>query len=242
MPPLVFNILTLFPEIFPGPLSVSVIGKALNKGIWNINIRNIRDYSNEKHKNVDDTPYGGGSGMIMRPDVLGNAIEQFFPHNSHIIYMSPRGRLFNQGVAESLVSNYNEINIICGRFEGIDERVIEKFNIDEISIGDYVISSGDIAAMILIDACVRLLPGVFQSKNPLKEESFGKDLRYRNLLEYPHYTKPSVWKQMSVPNVLLSGNHSLIKQWRIAQSEKLTQYRRQDLWQKYLHDKKILNK
>lgn len=227
------KILTLFPKIFPGPLAESVIGRGLKKGIWSIEPHNIRDFATDKHASVDDTPYGGGGGMIIRPDVISSAITNSFDFNNPIIYLSPRGKLFNQDIARDLAKNYQGINLICGRFEGIDERVIDKFNIEEISIGDYILSSGDLAAYVLIDACVRNIPGILPSKDVLQEESFGDSENYRYLLEYPQYTKPSVFEELSVPDVLLSGNHKKISEWRLKKAQEITKEKRQDLWCKY---------
>lgn len=227
------TILTLFPSLFPGPLGDSVLGKALKKNLWQLKAHNIRDFASNKHRTVDDTPYGGGYGMILRPDVLSNAIEQTFDMAQPIIYLSPRGSIFNQDTARKLVKDHKGINIICGRFEGIDERVIESFPIQEISIGDYILSSGDLAAYVLIDACVRNISCVLPSHEVLEEESLGDSKEYRYLLEYPQYTKPASFRGLSVPDVLLSGNHKKIEKWRLSQAKSKTQAVREDLWQKY---------
>lgn len=224
------KILTLFPKIFPGPLAESVVGRGLKKNIWSIDCHNIRDFAIDKHGSVDDTPYGGGGGMIIRPDVLSSAITKSFDFNNPIIYLSPRGKLFNQNIARELAKNHKGINLICGRFEGIDERVIEKFNIEEISIGDYILSSGDLAAYVMIDACLRNIPDILPSQDVLQEESFGDSEEYRYLLEYPQYTKPSVFEGLSVPEVLLSGNHKKISEWRLKKAQEKTREKRQDLW------------
>jgi tRNA (guanine37-N1)-methyltransferase len=221
------QILTLFPELFPGPLAQSVTGRGLNNNLWSINTYNIRDFANDKHKTVDDIPYGGGSGMIMKPDVLGRAIKATFDQKK-IIYLSPRGKLFNQEMARNLAKQ-PELNLICGRFEGIDERVIERFNIEEISIGDYILSSGDLAAYILIDACLRNIPGILNCYESLNEESFGNAQEYNMLLEYPQYTRPMIFDGITIPNILLSGNHQEIKKWRLAQAKKKTEQNRPDL-------------
>lgn len=226
------NVLTLFPNLFPGPLGESVIGRGLKSDLWQLNTHNIRDYTLNKHKTVDDTPCGGGSGMIIRPDVLANAIRHTCDFSYPMIYLSPRGKLFNQDIARQLVQEHNGINLICGRFEGIDERVIEKFNIQEISIGDYILSSGDLAAYILIDACVRNINGVLLCNESLNEESFGKN-EYRHLLEYPQYTKPIDFEGYQVPEILLSGNHKKISDWRLKKAKEKTQISRPDLWYKY---------
>ena len=230
------NILTLFPEAFPSFLGLSVVGNALKNKIWNLSVFDIRDYTNDRHKTVDDTPYGGGSGMVMKPDILGKAIEEVFLKNQYpIIYPSPRGKVFDRNICLRLKENEG-LNIICGRFEGIDERVIEEYNVHEISIGDFVLSSGDLAALCIIDACVRLLPGV--CGDGILEESFGLDERYSSLLEYPHYTKPADWKNRLVPSVLLSGNHAAVDNWRLEQAEQKTMSARPDLWQLYNRSKK----
>lgn len=228
------NILTLFPEIYPGPLKLSIPGKALNSGLWSLKTQNIRNFAKDKNRVVDSKPFGGGKSMLLRADILGDAIEKTFLNNNFpIIYPSPRGCLLNQTVAKSLIKNNNGINIVCGRFEGIDERVIEKYNIQEVSIGDYIISSGDFAAFILIDCCLRLLPGYLGNEQSLQEESFGEGV-YNNLLEYPHFTKPRTWKSYKVPDILTSGNEKKIYQWRLSQSKRITKSRRPDLWQQHL--------
>ncbi|CAL7962470.1 tRNA (guanine-N(1)-)-methyltransferase [Alphaproteobacteria bacterium] len=231
------KVLTLFPELFPGPLSISIVGNALQNQKWSLDVHNIRNYAFNRHKTVDEPPYGGGAGMVMRPDILGNAIDSVFASSKNceipVIYLSPRGSLFDQRMAHKLVT-YPGINLICGRFEGIDERVIKEFGILELSIGDYVLSSGDLAAFIVIDTCVRLLPGVIEQKDALKEETFGTHPEYKNLLEYPHYTRPCMWKGHEVPKVLLSGNHAAIAKWRLEQAKHKTATNRQDLWQRYL--------
>jgi tRNA (guanine37-N1)-methyltransferase len=221
------NILTLFPELFPGPLGKSVTGRGLEQNLWSINTYNIRDYADNKHRTVDDIPYGGGSGMLIRADVLSNAIKATFD-SKKIIYLSPRGKLFNQELARDLAKEPG-INLICGRFEGIDERVIEKFNIEEISIGDYILSSGDLAAYILIDACLRNIPKILHCQDSLQEESFGNSTEYRNLLEYPQYTRPVIFDGMAVPEILLGGNHRKIREWRLAKAKEKTAQMRPDL-------------
>ena len=231
------NILTLFPEIFPGPLGYSLTGKALKSKIWNLNVKNIREYSKNLHKSVDSPPYGGGGGMILRCDVVGDAIEKFFlPSGNKIIYLSPKGICYNQNIAVQL-SNEPGINILCGRFEGIDERIIKEYKIQEISMGDFVLSSGDTAAILLLDSCVRLLPGVLSNKDSVTEESFGLSEMFCNLLEYPHYTRPYAWKGHKVPDVLLSGNHSKITSWRLKEAKQITKKNRPDLWLNHLGGK-----
>ena len=228
------NILTLFPELYPGPMQYSIHGKALKAKLWNIHVKNIRDFALNKHKVVDSSPYGGGGSMVLRADVLGKAIEEFFlPNQLPIIYLSPKGMLFNHKVAKNFVQSANGINILCGRFEGIDERVIKEYKMTEISIGDYVLSSGDIAALVIMDSCLRLLPGYLGNEKSLEEESFGNGY-YEDLLEYPHYTKPIVWKSNEVPEVLTSGNHAKINEWRLNKAKEETKNKRPDLWNKYL--------
>ncbi|WHQ46631.1 MAG: tRNA (guanosine(37)-N1)-methyltransferase TrmD [Candidatus Midichloria sp.] len=231
------HILTLFPELFPGPLSSSITGRALKEGLWEIKTSDVRNYATDKHKAVDNCPYGGGGGMVMRPDILGKAIEENFLFNQNeIIYLSPCGELFNQGIAREFIQKKG-INIICGRFEGIDERVINEYKIREVSIGDFVLSSGDIAAYSLLDVCIRLLPGALGNDNSLSQESFGLDHNYEMLLEYPHFTRPQNWRDRQVPEILLSGNHQLIENWRLEQAKQKTKNRRPDLWNRYLNRK-----
>ncbi|MBR1399497.1 MAG: tRNA (guanosine(37)-N1)-methyltransferase TrmD [Alphaproteobacteria bacterium] len=219
------KILTIFPEIFPGFLGYSLTGRALEKGIWTIDAVNIRDYAFDKHASVDDTPCGGGAGMIMRPDVLGNAIEHNYK-GGKIIYMSPKGSPLTQAKAHEL-SQCENLTVICGRFEGIDERVIEEYGIEEISIGDYILTGGEQAAMIMIDSVVRLLPGVLGNSLSTENESFEK-----GLLEYPQYTRPIEWKGRKVPEILLSGHHEKIAAWQKEQSLKITKEKRPDLLEK----------
>ena len=224
------RIFTLYPELFPGPFSVGLFGKALKEKIWELQKVNIRDYATDKHKSVDDTPYGGGSGMLMRPDILSNAIENNIKEPEKIIYLSPKGKLFNHEIAKDL-SNQKVVNLICGHFEGIDERVLEKKKIEEISIGDFILSGGETAAYAILDATLRFIPGILGNKNSTEDESFEN-----GLLEYPQFTKPQIWQEMKVPEVLLSGDHAKIKDWRLSQSEAITRDRRPDLWQKYKKD------
>jgi tRNA (guanine37-N1)-methyltransferase len=221
------RVFTLYPELFPGPLDIGLYKKALDKKIWSLDIINIRKYAYDKHHTVDDTPFGGGSGMVMRADVLANSLDSnILDKNEPIIYLSPRGKKLDQACAKK-ISKQN-INIICGHFEGVDERIISTRNIEEISVGDFILSGGEIGAFVIIDTVVRLLPGVLGNHNSLAEESFEK-----HLLEYPQYTKPQKWEEKEVPNVLLTGDHKKIKDWRLGQSEDITRRRRPDLWEKY---------
>ncbi|MBN8530839.1 MAG: tRNA (guanosine(37)-N1)-methyltransferase TrmD [Alphaproteobacteria bacterium] len=233
------GILTLFPEMFPGPLSQSLAGTALTKGIWGYEAWNIRDFAADKHRTVDDTAFGGGRGMVMRPDVLGAAIghaKAAMP-GAPVLYFTPRGKPMNQEMVREMVALPGVI-LLCGRFEGIDERVIEAFDIQEVSLADAVLSGGEIPALALMDACIRLLPGVLAEPETLEEESFGAAPEYALLLEYPQYTRPSEWNGLAVPDVLLSGHHERIRAWRLEQAKSLTRERRPDLWQAYQKRKK----
>ena len=223
----VATVFTLYPDLFPGPFSEGLYGKALEKKIWDLQKVNLRDYAEDKHKTVDDTPYGGGSGMLIKPDVIGSALDKNTKKGEKIIFLTPRGKVFNHECAKKL-SQEKIINIICGHFEGIDQRVIDSRNIEEISIGDFVLSGGETASYVFLDAILRLIPGVIGNENSIAEESFEN-----GLLEYPQYTKPQIWEKKSVPDVLLSGDHGKIKDWRLLQSEAITRDRRPDLWQKY---------
>ena len=224
---LIARIFTLYPEFFPGPLGKGLYGIALSEKIWKLDKVNIRDYATDKHKTVDDTTYGGGSGMLIKPDVLANSLDSNINSNEKIIYLSPKGKLFNQKLAKKL-SKDRTINLICGHFEGVDQRVIESRNIEEISIGDFILSGGERAAFVILDSIIRLLPGVLGNEISVEEESFEN-----GLLVYPQYTKPQIWEKKTVPDVLLSGDHAKIKDWRLSQSEAITRDRRPDLWQKY---------
>jgi len=224
---LIARVFTLYPEFFPGPLGKGLYGKALAEKIWKLETVNIRDYATDKHKTVDDTTYGGGSGMLIKPDVLANSLDKNINSKEKIIYLSPRGKLFNQKLAKEL-SKERTVNLICGHFEGVDQRVIESRNIEEVSIGDFVLSGGESAAFVMLDAIIRLLPGVLGNETSVEEESFEN-----GLLEYPQFTKPQIWEEKTVPDVLLSGDHAKIKDWRLSQSEAITRDRRPDLWQKY---------
>ena len=221
------KIFTLYPDFFPGILSKGIYGRAIEKSLWNLDVINIRDYAKDKHKTVDDTPYGGGEGMVLKPDVVAKALDQNLKKNEKIIYLTPKGKTFDQNKAKKFL-NEKRINILCGHFEGIDQRVIESRGIEEISIGDYILSGGETAAYVILDSILRLVPGVLGNENSYKDESFEN-----GLLEYPQYTKPQIWEKTPVPEVLLSGDHSKIKDWRLSQSEAITRHRRPDLWQKY---------
>ena len=221
------KIFTLYPDFFPGILSKGIYGRAIEKSLWNLDVINIRDYAKDKHKTVDDTPYGGGEGMVLKPDVVAKALDQNLKKNEKIIYLTPKGKTFDQNKAKKFLKE-KKINILCGHFEGIDQRVIESRGIEEISIGDYILSGGETAAYVILDSILRLVPGVLGNENSYKDESFEN-----GLLEYPQYTKPQIWEKTPVPEVLLSGDHSKIKDWRLSQSEAITRNRRPDLWQKY---------
>ena len=225
------KVFTLYPELFPGPFAFGLYKKALDNKIWSLEIINIRDYAKDKHKTVDDPTFGGGSGMVLRADILANSLDQNIPSKEEsIIYLSPKGKKFDQIYAKKILKQ--NINIICGHFEGVDQRILETRNIEEISIGDFVLSGGETGAFIIIDTVVRLIQGVLGNPNSLSEESFE-----RYLLEYPQYTKPQKWEEKEVPKVLLSGDHKKIKDWRLAQSEDITRRRRPDLWKKYKKEK-----
>ncbi|MDG7057316.1 MAG: tRNA (guanosine(37)-N1)-methyltransferase TrmD [Wolbachia endosymbiont of Penenirmus auritus] len=229
------TILTIFPEMFPGFLSYSLAGKALEKKIWNLEVVNIRSFAKDKHSTVDDVPYGGGAGMIMRPDVTSDAIDSVFTahKDTKFIYMTPSGARFNQSIAKKLIG-FTHITILCGRFEGIDQRVVDEYTPYELSIGDYVLSGGEPAAMVVLDACVRLLPGVVNNSDSIAEESFSYG---GGMLEYPQYTKPKQWREHKVPEVLLSGNHKKISDWRRKQSQAITKRRRPELLDGDINDK-----
>ena len=221
------RIFTLYPEIFPGPLQKGLYGKALSNKIWNLDVINIRDSAEDKHKTVDDTPFGGGSGMLIKPDVVAKSLDDNIGLNEKIFYLTPRGKTFDQKIAKSIVRE-KKINLLCGHFEGIDQRVIESRNIEEISIGDFILSGGETALFVVLDSILRLIPGVVGNKDSIIYESFEN-----GLLEHPQYTKPQIWEKKAVPEVLLSGDHAKIKDWRLSQSEAITRDRRPDLWQKY---------
>ena len=221
------QVFTLYPEVFPGPLSKGLYGKALTNNLWKLKIVNIRDSADDKHKTVDDTPYGGGSGMLLKADVLARSLDENKTENERILYLSPKGKKFDQNLAKELADE-KSLSIICGHFEGVDERILSTRKIEEISIGDYVLSGGESAAYVVIDSILRLLPGVLGNEKSKLDETFEN-----GLLEYPQYTKPQIWEEKTVPDVLLSGDHNKIKHWRLSQSEAITRDRRPDLWEKY---------
>jgi tRNA (guanine37-N1)-methyltransferase len=227
------SVLTLFPAMFPGPLGQSLAGRALETGVWSLDVTNIRDFAGDRHKTVDDTPFGGGAGMVLRPDIVDAAVDSV-ADGRPVVCLTPRGRRFTQADAQRFASgpqgagaqgSGSGIVLLCGRYEGIDQRVIDARAMDEISIGDYVLSGGELAALVLLDSIVRLLPGVMGAAASAVEESFTA-----GLLEYPHYTRPAEWRGRRVPDVLLSGHHGAVAAWRQAESEKITRERRPDLW------------
>lgn len=228
--PFLASVLTLFPEAFPGILGTSLPGKALKDGVWRLETLDIRSFASDKHASVDDTPYGGGAGMVMRPDVIDAALrgaEAKFGTPARKIYLSPRGRVLNQALVKELAAEPSLL-LLCGRYEGVDQRVIDAQGLEEVSLGDFVLAGGEVAAMMLLEACVRLLPGVLGNAMTTDEESFEA-----GLLEYPHYTRPAVWEGREVPEVLLSGHHEKVRKWRLEQAEQVTRQRRPDLWKYY---------
>ena len=225
------KIFTLYPDLYPGPLNTGLYKKAQENKIWNLEVIDIRDYTTDKHRTVDDTPFGGGSGMLLRPDVVASALDQNLNKGDQIIYLSPKGKKLDQTIVKEF-SKKKKLNILCGRFEGIDQRLLETRNIQEYSIGDFILSGGETASYVFIDSIIRLLPGVLGNDNSSKEESFEGDL-----LEYPQYTKPQNWEGKGTPDVLLSGDHAKIKSWRLSQSEDITRRQRPDLWKRYLNKK-----
>ncbi|KAA5604784.1 tRNA (guanosine(37)-N1)-methyltransferase TrmD [Roseospira marina] len=223
-------VLTLFPEMFPGPLGLSLAGKALTDGVWALRTADIRDYARDRHRTVDDTPFGGGAGMVMRPDVVSDAIAANHDpaEGRRLIYLSPRGRRLDQPLVRELAAGPG-VTLVCGRYEGLDQRVLDAWAMDEVSVGDVVLSGGETAALVLLDAVARLLPGVTGKVESLEDESFE-----HGLLEYPHYTRPREWSGRSVPEVLISGHHGRVAQWRREQAEAVTRERRPDLWARYV--------
>jgi tRNA (guanine37-N1)-methyltransferase len=229
--PWLASVITLFPEMFPGPLRYSLAGRALEDGRWGIETIGLREFATDRHRTVDDVPFGGGAGMVMRPDVVARAIDTARARGPErpALFLTPRGQRLTQSQVEALAAGPGLV-ILCGRFEGVDQRVVEARGLEELSLGDIVLSGGEPAAIALIDACVRLLPGVVGARESLSEESFAGDL-----LEYPHYTRPQVWEGRSVPEVLVSGHHARIRAWRREQAETVTRCRRPDLWARHLH-------
>jgi tRNA (guanine37-N1)-methyltransferase len=225
------QIFTLYPDLYPGLLDVGIYKKAKEKKNWSLKIIDIRGYAFDNNQTVDDTPFGGGSGMLLKPDVVASALDKNIKAKEKIIYLSPKGKKLDQQEVKSL-SKLKKINILCGHFEGVDQRLLETRNIEEYSIGDFILSGGESASFVLVDALIRLLPGVLGNANSAKDESFEN-----NLLEYPQYTKPRDWEGKKVPEILFSGDHAKIKGWRLSQSEAITQRQRPDLWKKYLEKK-----
>ena len=224
-------VLTLFPEMFPGPLGVSLAGKALQDGLWRLDSVDFRTFARDKHRTVDDSPFGGGAGMVMRPDVLDAAIKASRPAGTPLIYLTPRGRLLDQARVRELAAGPG-VTVICGRYEGVDQRLLEAHAVEEVSLGDFILSGGEPAAIAMLDAVVRLLPGVIGKTESLEDESFET-----GLLEYPHYTRPDTWNGVEIPEVLKSGHHAKVKAWRQAQAEEVTKARRPDLWDRYVKAK-----
>jgi tRNA (guanine37-N1)-methyltransferase len=228
--------LTLFPDMFPGPLGLSLAGRALREGRWAMEALDIRGFATDRHRSVDDTPFGGGAGMVMRPAVIDAACAAASPEGDlrPLVYLTPRGRPLGQALVRDWASGPGLV-LLCGRYEGVDQRVIEARGMQEVSLGDFVLSGGEVAALALLDACIRLLPGVMGGAESAAEESFGAE----GLLEYPHYTRPAEWQGRGVPEVLLSGHHAEVARWRRAQAEEITRERRPDLWDRYerAHDR-----
>jgi len=227
------TLLTLFPEMFPGPLGHSLIGKALEKGVWNLTVRNIREFAEDKHQTVDDICFGGGPGMVMRPDVVDRALRAVMEKGkARLIHLTPRGTVFQQSLAQDMATCDLPLVFLCGRYEGIDQRVLDAWDAEDVSCGDFILTGGELAAMTMLDSIVRLIPGVIGDEASLEEESFS-----HGLLEYPQYTRPREWEGREVPEVLISGHHKKIGEWRLAQAEKITRERRPDLWQAYQKSK-----
>tara|TARA_B100000886_G_scaffold262290_1_gene187016 strand:+ start:4179 stop:4865 length:687 start_codon:yes stop_codon:yes gene_type:complete len=220
------NIFTLYPNVFPSVLGQGIYERASKNNIWELNIKNIRDYASDKHSTVDDRPFGGGSGMVIKADIIDKCLDEN-PNNYKTYFLSPRGKVFDQDLANQ-ISNFDGINLVCGHFEGVDQRILDYRKIEEISVGDFILSGGESAAIIILDAVLRLIPGVLGNEKSVKDESFKN-----NLLEYPQYTQPRIWNKLEVPSVLLSGNHAEIKHWRLNQSRSITQRLRPDLWIKH---------
>jgi len=228
--PFTAQVLTLFPELFPGSLGASLAGKGLKEGLWHLETLDIRSFASDKHRSVDEAPYGGGAGMVLRPDVVASALkgaEDRFGKAARRIYLSPRGRVLDQKLVQDIVEA-GSVLLLCGRFEGVDQRVLDAEALEEVSLGDFVLAGGEVAALTLLEACVRLVPGVMGNAATVDEESFTA-----GLLEYPHYTRPALWEGREVPEVLISGHHEKVKAWRQAEAEKITKARRPDLWNDY---------
>ena len=225
------TILTLFPEMFPGPLGYSLIGRALEKRLWQLRVVDIRDFAEDKHQTVDDTSFGGGPGMVMRPDVVDKALTSVMERGkARLIHLTPRGRVFQQTHAREMATAALPLVFLCGRYEGIDQRVLDAWDAEDVSLGDFILTGGELAALTVLDAVLRLIPGVIGDEASLEEESFSK-----GLLEYPHYTRPRLWEGRVVPDVLLSGHHEKIAAWRLKEAEAITHERRPDLWDQYIN-------
>ena len=225
------TVLTVFPEMFPGPLGLSLAGRGLGRGLWAMDVLDIRDFARDKHRSVDDEPFGGGPGMVMRADVVDAALSAVADRPGPVIYLTPRGDLLNQGRVRRLAEDQG-MTLLCGRYEGVDQRVLEARAVEEVSVGDYVLSGGEPAAIALIDAVVRLLPGIVGNEKSPTEDSFEC-----GLLEYPHYTRPAEWQGRGVPEVLTSGHHEMVRRWRLCEAERITEQRRPDLWARYVERK-----
>lgn len=225
------TVLSVFPEMFPGPLGHSLAGRGLEQGLWALDVLDIRDFARDKHRSVDDEPFGGGPGMVMRPDIVDEALAAVAARPGPVVYLTPRGRLLDQAKVRALAGGPG-MTVLCGRYEGVDQRVLEARAVEEVSVGDYVLSGGEPAAIVLIDAVVRLLPGILGNLDSPAEESFET-----GLLEYPHFTRPAEWQGRKVPEVLTSGHHERIRRWRLSEAERITEQRRPDLWARYLEAK-----
>lgn len=225
------TVLSVFPEMFPGPLGHSLAGRGLEQGLWALDVLDIRDFARDKHRSVDDEPFGGGPGMVMRPDIVDEALAAVAARPGPVVYLTPRGRLLDQAKVRALAGGPG-MTVLCGRYEGVDQRVLEARAVEEVSVGDYVLSGGEPAAIVLIDAVVRLLPGILGNLDSPAEESFET-----GLLEYPHFTRPAEWQGRKVPEVLTSGHHEKIRRWRLSEAERITEQRRPDLWARYLEAK-----
>ncbi len=222
------TVLTVFPEMFPGPLGLSLAGRGLERGLWAMDVLDIRDFARDKHRSVDDEPFGGGPGMVMRPDVVDAALAAVADRPGPVVYLTPRGRVLDQALVRRLAEGRG-VTLLCGRYEGIDQRVLDARDVEEVSVGDYVLSGGEPAAIAMIDAVVRLLPGIMGNEVSPAEESFET-----GLLEYPHYTRPADWQGRGVPEVLISGHHEKVRRWRLGEAERITKERRPDLWARYV--------